>query len=1123
MATGQFHLFRTRRFAPLFVAQALGAFNDNAFKAAIALFVTYELAAGAEAAVIITVATGLFVLPFFLFSGLAGEIADARDKARLARLIKLAEIGIMAFAAVSLQFDDPWVMIVFLFLTGAQSAFFGPIKYALLPQHLRRDELLAGNGLIEMGTFVSILLGTMFGGVLVLMEDGRTIVGISTVVLAVAGYIAARLIPDAPPSGDRPLPGIDIVRSTSRVLRETLRRPHIRHAILGISWFWFLGAIFLTELPVLARDTLKGDGSVANFLVAAFTVGIGAGSLAANRLLKGEISTRYVAVAAFLLTLVLVELYFAVHAEAFRARQALTGIAGFLGAPTGARVFIDLMLASFIAGLYVVPLYAFMQVRTGPPRRARVIAANNIVNSGFMALAAGLAAAGLWAGLTVPQLFLALALMNAIATAYAFDLQPRATLKLLMRVWLRLLHGVQVHGLENVAAAGRRAVVVANQPSNLDATLLGAFLPRHMALASPGPEPSWLVRHLFDAVEIDPANPMSARTLAQRVKDAGPLLMFPEGGPSPTGALLKVSEEPAVVAHLAGARLLPVRIAGPENRSRLSRVTLTVLPPVTLAPPEKSETREHLKRALDDLMSSLMFRSEPAGRHLVEALIGAARAHGGRTPAVEDIQRAPLTYGRLLMGTFVLGRRLARETEGQANVAVLLPTAAGCLVTIMGLLAFGRVPALLNYATGARNMAAACATAGTTTLVTSRKFIEQGGFADDLAVLAETQRVLYLEDLREGLTGLDKLYGLRARLFPRLTLKATRASTDPDKAAIILFTSGSEGAPKGVVLSHRNLLANAAQVAGRIDFSGSDVVFNALPMFHALGLNVGTLLPVLYGVRTFLYPSPLHYKIIPTLCYETGSTILLSTDTFLSGYARNADPLDFRAMRHVVAGAEPVKAETRALWQERFGVRILEGYGCTECSPVIASNTPRYFRTGSVGRVFDGIEHRLEPVEGIPDAGRLHVRGPNVMLGYLGAEEPGVLKVPPDGWHDTGDMVLIDEEGFLRIVGRLKRFAKVGGEMVPLNAVEAEVLKEYPMSQHAVVAVPDRRKGEQLVLVTTEPALDRNRLLFTLRTAGLTEMMIPRHVIELPELPLLGSGKTNYVALGALARERVLP
>jgi acyl-[acyl-carrier-protein]-phospholipid O-acyltransferase/long-chain-fatty-acid--[acyl-carrier-protein] ligase len=625
--------------------------------------------------------------------------------------------------------------------------------------------------------------------------------------------------------------------------------------------------------------------------------------------------------------------------------------------------------------------------------------------------------------------------------------------------------------------------------------------------------------------------------LVDELKKGRKVVIFPEGRLTVTGALMKVYEGPGAIAQMAKARVLPVRIDGalytPFSRMRgklrlrwFPKITITFLPPVKFDPPEGirgAALREHQADKLYDVMTDMVFRTSNIERTLFEALLDARHTHGRGHVVLEDIQRNPASYDRLVMGSFILGRRIAEMTPGQRHVGVLLPNATGCFVTVFGLHAFGRVPAMLNFSTGAVNMAAACTAAQVSTIVTSRRFIEAGNMEEDLKVLGQARKIIFLEDVREGLKLNDKLYGLFARFFSATALRMSGAERDPNAPAIILFTSGSEGLPKGVVLSHRNLHANRFQAAARIAFTASDVVFNALPMFHAFGLTGGALLPVLAGVRTFLYPSPLHYKVVPELCYETNATVLFGTDTFLMGYARNAHPYDFFNVRLVVAGAERVKPETREAWMEKFGLRILEGYGATECAPVLAVNTPMHFRTGTVGRLLDQIQHRIEPVPGIEEGGRLHVKGPNVMLGYLRADNPGVIETPSDGWYDTGDIVKIDDDGFVTIMGRAKRFAKIAGEMISLALVETKLAQVLPDAQHAVVSVPDARKGEQLVMFTTDATIDARRTADALKVLTTPALLVPRTVIALPELPLLGSGKTDYQTLNRLALEQVKP
>jgi acyl-[acyl-carrier-protein]-phospholipid O-acyltransferase / long-chain-fatty-acid--[acyl-carrier-protein] ligase len=510
-----------------------------------------------------------------------------------------------------------------------------------------------------------------------------------------------------------------------------------------------------------------------------------------------------------------------------------------------------------------------------------------------------------------------------------------------------------------------------------------------------------------------------------------------------------------------------------------------------------------------------LFRSRDIDRTLFAAIVDAARTHGASTIIAEDINRVPISYRRLLMGAAALGRELAREAPEGGRVALLLPNAVGSVVTFAALQAFGRVPCLLNPSAGAANVLSTCHTAMAGTVICSRDFVTRGKLTALVERMAAEVRFVWLEDVRARIGAREKL---SAWIDARFPARLPGMRLDPNTPAVVLFTSGSEGAPKGVALTHRNILANCAQLASVIDFNSADCVFNAMPMFHSFGLTGGTILPLIFGVRTFHYPTPLHYRIIPGLIYDTDATICFGTDTFLNGWARYAHPYDFYAMRYIFAGAEKVRDETKRLFADRFGVRVLEGYGATETAPVIALNTAMHCEPGTTGRVLPGIECRLEPVEGIDNGDRLHVRGPNVMAGYFFPAEPGVLHPPEGGWYDTGDIVSIDAAGFVTILGRAKRFAKIGGEMVSLAAAEGLVLALWPNEQHAVVEIPDPRKGERLILVTTRGEADIAPLLAFARARGVKEIMVPRSVVPVPAMPLLSTGKIDYPAVDRLAR-----
>ena len=1117
----QFALLTKRRFAPLFATNLLDVVNDNLFKTGLLIMASYGLyrALPNMAAMLATVATGVFILPFFLFSALGGQVADAWERARTVKLLKGAEVAIMAIGLVGFQTQSILLLLFALFLLGVHSAMYGPLKYAILPQQLRAGEILGATGMMEAGSFVAILTGQLLGGLATPLATGVMTCGFAGV-----GFLASLAIAPAPPAASGGRIDLNIPVVSYRLVRMALAIRPVRLAVFGIAWFYAVGAILLGELIPLVQGVLRAPQSVAVLFLTIFSVGVALGALGVNRLLNGEVSPRFAPVSLLALAAFLLDLAWTV--SGFHSGGRALSLTTFLATPASWRMALDLAGIAVGGGVFVIPLLAVLQTQSPPEERSRILAGNNIVNAGVTVGAIAVAGLLLQFGVSIA----AIVAMTGVATLagglFGCVILPETVVKSLVRWGLRRLYRVELHGAQNMPQPDEGAVVVANHVSFLDAALLAAFLPGRPSFAiNPGIFAAWWMKPVlpfFDAFPVDAASPLSIKAMVKAVREGRTLVVFPEGRITETGGLMKVFAGSAMVADKAGAPLVAVRVDGPQysrfsllkgkmRMRRFPRVRLTVLPPERLDLSVATSSRKRRVLAAERLyqiMSGMMFATSDIDRTLFQALLDARTIHGAKAAAVEDAKRIPLTYDRLIVGARVLGRALEAGTALNEAVGLMLPNVNAGVAAFFALQATGRVAAMLNYTAGAANLQAACDAAAVKMVVTSRAFVEQAKLEAAVQRLeASGRRIIWLEDVAEGIGALAKLRGLLADRF------AADSVGDPNAPAAILFTSGSEGAPKGVALSHRNLLANCAQVAARIDFNPTDRVMNALPMFHAFGLTGATLLPILNGVRTLLYPNPLHHATVVAFVYDAKATILFGSDTFLSGYARVATPYDFFSLRYIFAGAEPVRPETRAVFSDKFGLRLLEGYGVTECSPVIAVNSPMHSKTGTVGQLVPGLEARLEDVDGIEEGRRLVVRGPNVMAGYYHAEAPGVLAPPEDGWHDTGDVVTVDEEGFVTIRGRVKRFAKIGGEMVSLAAVEGYAAALWPDAAHAVVARPDARKGEQLVLFTTASGAKASTLLAWGRDHGVAELALPRDVRVLEALPLLGSGKPDYVTM----------
>lgn len=697
------------------------------------------------------------------------------------------------------------------------------------------------------------------------------------------------------------------------------------------------------------------------------------------------------------------------------------------------------------------------------------------------------------------------------------------TLGLLARIVFR----VRLDGDRMLLSSTSAKLFVANHSCVIDPILVGAVLPGDViVIASNSSFRSRMCRFALsgrEAFAADLSDVKTVRRIVRLIARGRSVVVFPENRVARVGAAMKIYEAPAIVAARTGVPVVPLHIHHGVMTSDGRRTTGTT---IRVGRGERIElaaglpARERRRQATDRLLDLTQRASVDARprQTLFESFMDAVERYGAGTRIVEDVRQIEESYGTLLKVTLALARLITRVSEEREVIGVLLPNTVAAVGTLLGASAMNRVPAMLNYSSGTDAIRSSVRVAGIRTILTSRRFVEAARL-DRLIRALDGCAVYYLEDLRAGMSIIDKLWLVGWAL--RAPRRVARCANCHD-LAVVLFTSGSEGKPKGVALSHDGMLANMAQLAAAIDFWPSDKFLNALPMYHTYGLIACTLMPIMRGTRLFLYTNPLHYRIIPEIAYSRDCTYLFGTSTFLGNYAKHARNVDFGKMRYVISGGEKLNPDVVRTYQERFGLRVLEGYGSTECGPAICLNTPQRYKLGTVGRFLPGAEYRLVPVNGIERGGLLHVRSPNLMLGYFLDDRPGEIQVLQsaigEGWHSMGDVVDIDPNGFVSVLGRLKRFAKVAGEMVALELVERVARECSPEHQHAATVAVAADRGEITVLFTTDAKLDRMRLHHVARALELQDLVVARSIVHVKALPVLGSGKTDYVALSELAR-----
>ncbi len=1132
-----------KRFLPLLASHFLSAVNDSFVRTLFTFFVAYKMTEHTPFVMIPAII--FYALTFCVGSTFAGSWADKISKKKFLLWARLAEIAIAGAAWMASAWSSVTLFLLLSGIMGFLASCIRVANYSLVPDLMAENRWVRGNAWIKSASFIgsSVAAGAF---ALVLKEYvNPNWICVGALLLAVLSFGLTFLLPNER-AVDPDAPTVHNPLDVFHQLSKSLRFQYDKWAYLvGIAWFWVISVLVMMLSGEYGQTILKARWSVVAFLSAGvLPLGYVIGAyLSAYLSRKKPLGAQVVWVGA-LISVVLMDFAFATRALGnIEVDKAITVFKLLTEHGRYWRVIVDIFMLGGLFAMYAIPFYTMLQKATPKKVMGRTMSFSGLINALAVCDALLIVLMLRVVGFSLVDVVVVFALLNLVITAYMVRLLPVVNRRRLVRKILKIIFRVKVEGMENLEKAGSRALIVANHTSFMDVLLISAFVNRQIVFTISEQKMSKLVvkfmTSLVDVKPLDARSPLAVKAMVEELRQDKLCMIFPQGLVEGGNSRMKIYEGPAMMAMMGDAPIVPIQITGANytffsrvvgktcERRWFPKITLSVLPPVSFEYPEDMPNRQKREKSsskLYDIITNMAAKTYDLDRTTFEAVADCMKMRGRFYHLIEDTARQPVKFVALFLKAFILGRLINKAAPEDRILGVMIPTSSTCALTVMGLHAMGKTPAMINFTSGIKSVVATCKTVGMKKVVTARKVVALAKLEEVVAALEKADvQVLYLEDLKPSLTTWDKVMGIWGAIAPKRSYRKAKKKYDikPNDAAVVLFTSGSEGLPKAVFLTHQNILANCLQTLTRFDITERDVMLNCLPMFHSFGLTIGSFLPMIGGVKAFFYPTPLHYRIIPEVAASCKATIFFSTDTFLSGYARCANPYDFNTLRIVAGGAEKIKEETRKVWQEKFGVRVLEGYGATECAPLISVNTFLHQKAGSVGRLVVGMEYKLVPVEGIKEGAELWVKGPNVMQGYMRHTDPEKLDPPKDGWYDTGDIVEIDEDGFIFIKGRCKRFAKIGGEMVSLLSVEQTIAKEYPDAISGAVNIPDEKKGEQIVLITTEKAITKESLIALFKRTGTTELGLPSRILTVAEAPLLGTGKFDYMKAKEMALEAV--
>jgi acyl-[acyl-carrier-protein]-phospholipid O-acyltransferase/long-chain-fatty-acid--[acyl-carrier-protein] ligase len=1118
-----------RGFKPFLWTQFLGAFNDNLFKMAVSLLAVHT-ATAATAGRDLSLVGMVFVLPFLLFSGYAGQLADVFSKKKVLVVTKSLEIVAASLGLMAFLIGYPQLTYGVLFLIALQATFFSPAKYGILPEVLGDRDLSRANGLLEMSTFVAIVLGTAGGGVMFeAWHDRLWLVGLIVVAVAVIGTVLSFRIPDvraaAPERAIDWSPWGEIAAGFRRLGRDRV----LSLTVVGLSYFWFLGALLQLVMILFGSEVMGlGDRSIG-ILTTFAAIGIGVGSMAAGRLSGDKVELGLAPIGSIGMGVFSILLSRSGHSFALAA--------------------VNLGFAGFFGGLFAVPLNALLQQRSGEQEKGRLMAANNLANTVAILLASG----SLWLckdvlNMPADRILLVFGALTLAASVYVLSVVPEFMVRFTLWLLTHSIYRIRIVGQEHVPFRGA-ALLVCNHVSHVDGLLVGSSVQRFIRFLVYRPfYDHWALHHLLKMMKAIPVaesrrDVVGSFEHARQALESGHIVcVFAEGSITRTGNLLPFKRGFERIVEGLDVPIIPVyldRVWGSifsfKGGKFFWKLPMRIPYPVTVAfgaPLPSTTTAAEARLALMTLGAEVAIARRPSDETLGRQFIRTAK-HRWRAFCMTDSTGRELTFGRALVGSLLLSRWV-RERAPETNIGLLLPASVGGAVANIAVSLAGKVPVNLNFTAGRDAMTAALSRCGIKTIITSRAFLSKAGLEPGIESLVG---MVFLEDILRELGGFRRARTFAiALLLPAWALnRIYLGRAEGDRLATIVFSSGSTGVPKGVMLTHRNVLANVDAVSQLFQLTPRDVMMGVLPFFHSFGFTGTLWLPMISGFGVAFHPNPMDAKTVGELAGRYRATLLISTPTFCSSYVRKCQPEQFAHLRYALVGAEKLREPVARAFKEKFGIDLLEGYGCTEMSPIVAVNIPdvlaggqrqRGAEPGSVGHPLPGVVAKvIDPATGegplFGKEGLLLVNGPNRMAGYLG--EPDKLnEVLRDGWYVTGDIATMDETGFIRITDRLSRFSKIAGEMVPHMKVEEQLLALLDEAHSCVVTgVPDPIKGERLVAFYTDHATAPRQLWQRLCECGLPRLWLPKcddlHVID--AIPTLGTGKVDLRAVKQLAME----